>query len=72
MNRSGVIFIGLGIELIILVIGSLYLGKIIDNKMGWPGYGALGTFTIVIMGWFYHLMVLMKKYMEEEDDDTKG
>ena len=64
-NNKGLIFMGMGFELVALVLSALYLGKIIDTH-----YGTKGIFTIILLlsmlvGWIYHLIHLLMKFEKD-------
>jgi hypothetical protein len=68
-NKSTV-FMGMGFELVILILGAAYIGKYIDDYMHWPGYGAASMIILFLISWFYHLIILLRKF--NEDDDASG
>lgn len=59
------IFMGMGFELLSITIGALYVGDIIDKHFGWPGYGVAGLTILVMIGWFVHLGVLLRRFMDD-------
>lgn len=73
MNASqnkGMVFMGMGFELVILILAGAYFGDLIDKHFGWKGYASV-TFIVLFLGsWFYHLLVLLKKVNEESDEDS--
>ena len=72
MDPKAVVFIGMGFELLGVTLGALYLGKFIDERYGFNGIGTAGLCFIVLIGWLYHLVILLKRYMEiEEKKDDK-
>lgn len=64
-NKS-MVFLGMGFELVALILGAAYLGDIIDKHMGWPGYGSVLLILLFLISWFFHLLVLLKKINEDE------
>ncbi len=69
--KKGVIFMGIGFELVGLIIGGWAIGSQVDKYFHWNGYG-VATFIIAVMiGWIYHLIILLKKFMDD-DTDTVG
>lgn len=65
-NKS-MVFMGLGFELVLLVLGGAYLGGFIDKYFGWAGYGSAGIILVFMISWFYHLIILLKRINEEDD-----
>lgn len=60
---------GIGFELLALVLGALFLGQAIDKHFGWPGYGVAVMVVGVLAGWVYHLVILLKKFMDDAVDE---
>lgn len=72
MKNRGLVFVGMGFELGAMILGGLHLGQILDRTYGWPGYGVSGMVIICMVGWFYHLIILLQRFInepEEEEDD---
>lgn len=70
MNPSankGMVFMGMGFELVILILAGAYFGGLIDSYFGWEGYAALVLILLFLCSWFYHLLVLLKKVNEDEN-----
>ena len=68
MMKRGLIFMGMGFELLGLILGALFLGQAVDKYFGWNGYG-VATFVVVVMiSWMYHLVVLLKQFMVKADN----
>jgi len=70
MLNKGLVFMGMGFELLGLVLGGYYLGQAIDNEFGWPGYGVAALVICGLIGWMIHLIFLLKRFMAETADDT--
>ena len=66
MNK-GIVFMAMGFELGAIVIGALFLGKIIDDTYQLNGLGTLILIFLVMGGWFYHLYILLKKFMRDDE-----
>lgn len=60
------VFVGMGFELLGVTLGALYLGEIVDKHYGLNGIGTAGLCLLVLVGWLYHLVILLKRYMETE------
>lgn len=61
------VFMGMGFELVILILAGAYFGDMIDKHYGWPGYGAMTFILLFLVSWFYHLLVLLKKVNRDEE-----
>jgi len=72
-NSGAVVFVGLGFELVGLILGAFALGQQVDKYLHWDGLGVVGLIVAVMLGWMYHVVVLLKRYAETTDDegDTK-
>lgn len=67
MNK-GMVFIGVGFELVVVVMAGVYLGGAVDKWMGTNGIATMVLMLLMLAGWFVHLFVLLKKF----DDDAKS
>ena len=70
MNSKGLVFIGIGFELVGLVLAALILGEKLDKY-----YGKDGVFVIIFLicgfiSWTFHFIFLLKKMMKDLDEDT--
>jgi len=69
MNR-GIVFVGIGFELVSMCVGGFFIGQWIDREMGWR-VAATTTLTLMLLvGWFIHLIVLLKRFESLDDDDS--
>ena len=56
---------GMGIEAVAAVLGGFWLGLHVDSYLGQRGLGpALGS-ILALVGWFIHLLQVLKRYDEE-------
>lgn len=69
MVGKGVVFLGIGFELIGLTTGGYFLGEYIDSYMGWKAFASTYLVLLLMIGWFAHLIYLLKQF-EKNDDDT--
>lgn len=65
-HHRGLVFTGIGFELVGLVIGAVTLGGVLDEKFDLKGIGTAGLIILCFIGWFCHLIVLLKGYMKHE------
>lgn len=70
-DNKSMVFMGMGFELVVLILGAAYLGKFIDDKLGWAGYATASLILLFLLSWFWHLMVLLKKVNEAEEAEEK-
>lgn len=63
------VFVGMGFELLGLILGGLFIGTIIDKEMDWPGYGLATCVVAGLISWMYHLVYMLRRFMEETPDD---
>jgi hypothetical protein len=68
MNK-GIVFMGMGFELLGMVLGGLYVGQAVDKYMEWPGYGVAVFVVSGLISWMVHLIYMLKKFMVETPDD---
>ena len=68
MNTKALAFVGIGFELAVLIIAASYFGQQIDNYMGWNGYAMITFVILFFASWVIHLVVLMKKFMDDDDE----
>ncbi len=59
---------GMGFELLGLMLGALFVGQAVDKHFGWNGYGVALFVVVVMTSWMYHLIVLLKQFMTKVDD----
>jgi len=61
------VFAGMGFELVGLILGSAYLGHLMDETYHLQGLGVVGLSVIGLGGWLTHVILLSKK-LEKEDE----
>jgi hypothetical protein len=69
MTGKGIVFMGVAFELIAMCTGGHFLGQFVDEKMGWNNFAATYLVLILLVGWFVHLIYLLKRF-EAENDET--
>ncbi len=71
MNK-GIAFMGMGFELAAVVLGGIFIGGVLEKHFGWtPGYGMAFFIVVGMLSWLYHLIVLLKRFMAEDDPSAK-
>ena len=68
MNRDYALFLGLSIELAGLIVVFLFVGREIDNKLGWGGIGIALSVAFAMAIWIYHISRAMKKWNKENEE----
>ena len=59
------IFLAMGIEAVAGVVGGFWLGQYVDEYLGKHGYGPPFGAILGLVGWFIHLLKVLKRYDEE-------
>ena len=67
-RKKGLVFSGMGIELVALILGGAHVGEMIDKAYGLKGLGQAGMIMFVMAGWMYHLVVMLKRFMKDNSD----
>lgn len=68
MNR-GIVFLGIGFELIALCVGGYFLGDFVDNHYGWKNVASSYLVLVLLIGWFVHLIYLLRKFERDSAKD---
>ncbi|MBT4760199.1 MAG: hypothetical protein HOO06_00755 [Bdellovibrionaceae bacterium] len=71
-EKSGFVFIGLGFELLVLVLGGLYIGEKVDQIYDLGGYGVLIVLAACLISWTVHFVFLIKKFMADAEEFEKN
>ena len=61
-DKKAYFFIGMGFELVGVVLATIYLGQVVDEKYSLGGMGVALLAMGGLLGWVIHLMVAMKKW----------
>ncbi len=65
-NTKMMIFIGMGMELVGLIVACAWLGQLIDKKMSWPGFALAGMCLVGLVSWLIHMVFLVKSFEEDQ------
>lgn len=68
--KKGLVFMGMGFELVGLILGCLYLGQELDKQMLWPGYSVATLVIFGLISWMVHLIYLLRRFMEDGGPDS--
>lgn len=72
MQNPGYLFLGIGFELVILVLGASYVGPKLDEVYHLNGWGSRIAYAAVSISWLFHIVLLTKKYLlylEQEEQE---
>ncbi len=69
-GKKGLVFMGVAFELVGMCFGGYFLGEYIDEKMGWKNWAATYLVLILLVGWFVHLIYLLRRF-EKDVEDSK-
>jgi hypothetical protein len=65
--KNYMIFVGMGLEITALIVGSVYLGAIFDKNWGTNGYFVAGLIVISLIGWVVRILLLLVKLQKQEE-----
>ena len=66
-RKKGLVFAGMGFELLGLILTALFAGKYVDKHFGLGGLCiALFSFIALII-WVYHLVILTRQFQKNDD-----
>ena len=66
-KKRGLVFIGMGFELLGLILTALYLGKYVDDQYELNGLCiALFSFLALII-WVFHLVILTRQFQKNDE-----
>ncbi|NJL24460.1 MAG: hypothetical protein HC902_04365 [Calothrix sp. SM1_5_4] len=70
MNK-GIVFLGIGFELVAMCIGGYILGEYIDTYMGWKATASTYLVLVLLISWFFHLFFLLRKFEKDNEDGDR-
>ncbi len=70
-DKSGLVFIGVGFELLAMVLGGLYVGEHVDKYFNLGGKGTITVVFCCLASWCIHFIYLIKKFMKDADEYEK-
>ena len=65
MNSKAYAFIGLGFELVVLVLAMLWIGGKIDTHFGWNGLAAAFGMILALISWVTHLLIVVRSLAKD-------
>jgi hypothetical protein len=69
MKGPYLVFAGMGFELIGLVLGSLWLGTVLDEHFQTKGMWVAGMSVLALAGWILHLIQMLKMVERNTKED---
>lgn len=69
--QKGIVFLGIGFELVAMCVGGYFLGEYIDQYYGWKATASTYLVLVLLLSWFVHLFYLLRKF-EKENEDGSG
>lgn len=72
MNNKGIVFLGIGFELVAMCVGGFYLGDYIDNYYGWKAFASTYLVLALLLSWFLHLFYLIRKFEKDAEKGNDG
>jgi hypothetical protein len=62
---------GVAFELVAMCAGGYFLGQYIDKIEGWNNFAATYLTMVLLIGWFVHLIYLLRKFEKENDENPQ-
>ena len=69
---KGIVFLGIGFELVAMCLGGHYLGEFIDAHYGWKAVASTYLVLALLIAWFLHLFYLLRKFEKDDDQNSAG
>ncbi len=70
MNNKYLVFVGMGMELIGIIGGCLYVGQILDQKLQSNGLIMVGLSAAGLAGWLYQIILLTRQIENSEKNEN--
>jgi len=61
MNNRYIVFVGIGLELVGIIIACLFIGQKLDEAYGLKGLAMVGLSLLGLAGWLYQIVLLSKR-----------
>jgi hypothetical protein len=71
-NNKGIVFLGIGFELVAMCVGGFYLGAYIDQYYGWTAFASTYLVLALLLSWFLHLFYLLRKFEKDGENGNEG
>jgi hypothetical protein len=66
-KNNGMVFVGMGFELVACILGAMYVGGLIDKYFAWPGIATISLIVLFFIGWVVHIVVLLKRFTDDSE-----
>lgn len=66
MNKKMAAFVGIGFEVVGLIIAAVWAGGWLDARYNLKGMATAGLVIVALVGWFVHILWMLKSF--EKDD----
>lgn len=66
MNGKMAAFVGIGFEVVGLIIAAVWLGGWLDTHYGLKGMATAGLVICALVGWFIHILWMLKRFEKDE------
>ena len=71
-SNKYIVFTAMGLELVGLILGSLYVGQLLDKKFQSQGLIMVGLSLASLAGWLFHIVVLAKSLEKNAKPGENG
>jgi hypothetical protein len=63
-----IVFVGMGFELVGIIVSAVIFGQILDQKYQTKGFAIIVLSLGGLVGWIYHLVVLAEKLEKSKEE----
>lgn len=67
MKSKYIVFSAMGVELVGLILASIWLGQILDQKWSLKGGATAGLMVLSLIGWFIQIIFLLQRMNKDEN-----
>lgn len=67
--NNGMVFVGMGFEIVAAILGAIYVGGLIDHQFGWNGMATISLIILFFIGWVVHIVVLLKRFTDDSESN---
>lgn len=68
MKKNMLVFAAMGMELVGIIVASVFLGQYLDEKYQWKGMGVLALSILSLVGWLVHIILLLRQMDRASDE----
>jgi hypothetical protein len=69
--QKGIVFMGLGFELVAMCVGGYLLGPYVDQAFGWKNVASTYLVLMLLVGWFVHLIWLLRQFEKDNAEESQ-